>query len=629
MKPLALPLWQRRSAGPAAIAAVFIAMLIWTWQTWADLLVDYGVQLYVPWQLTQGKVLYRDIAHYTGPLSIYYCALAMRIFGTNLRVVEFANLPILIGTVAAIYYLANRLSGRLCATICGISFLILFAFAHLTIAGNYNYVCPYEYEYTHATLLGLICLIFLARLIRTGRMISAAIAGFLTGLIFLTRTEFFVAIIGATAIGMLLLATTMRLARVATACAIFVVAGLIPPVISAALLHLAMPWSTAIHGVLGMWPAILRGNVASQHFYQHSIGLDDLNKSLFLLAVWCGIYAIALAGFFIWAALTKSKPVLPQLIAAFLAGILFAGWRWQQHDWISLFRPLPVIAACVIVISIHQFWRRRHQPEARSTAALAAMLAFFALLLLGKVFLYARIIHYGCWLAMPAAMILLIALFGWIPEFLRRRCAGHAICFTGISGAWIVVLFVYLAMTGAAMKTLTVPTDSGPDRFWADATRGNIVNSAILAAQQIPAGKTLDCFPEGIMINYLARRQTAGPYVNFNPPDLLLFGEDRMLDAIRKTQPDYIFLVHKDTSEFGERFFGVNYGQKLYAWIVQNYQEQPLPMLDLGAEPLRNSQFGIRLLIPRTPPDQRRLTYGPGTAPALHSSAAASISSAE
>jgi 4-amino-4-deoxy-L-arabinose transferase-like glycosyltransferase len=231
MNSLALPLWQRRWAGPAAVAAVFVAMLVWTWQTWADVLVDFGVQLYVPWQLTHGKVLYRDIAHYTGPISVYYNALAFRIFGTNLRVLELANMPVLIAIVAAIYCLAKRLGGRLCATVCGISFIILFAFAHLTIAGNYNYVCPYEYEYTHATLLALICLIFLARLIRTGRMTSAAIAGFLTGMIFLTRTEFFVAIIGAAIAGVFLLAMIDRPARVATACAIFVVAGLIPPVI--------------------------------------------------------------------------------------------------------------------------------------------------------------------------------------------------------------------------------------------------------------------------------------------------------------------------------------------------------------------------------------------------------------
>ena len=116
------------------------------------------------------------------------------------------------------------------------------------------------------------------------------------------------------------------------------------------------------------------------------------------------------------------------------------------------------------------------------------------------------------------------------------------------------------------------------------------------------------------MINYLARRCTSTAYVNFNPPDLLLFGEDRMIAALRRSPPDYVFLVHKDTNEFGERFFGRDYGRHLFAWIWDNYVEQPLPMLNLGAEPLQSAQFGIRLLIPRSRLEQRRLAYG-GTAP--------------
>jgi 4-amino-4-deoxy-L-arabinose transferase-like glycosyltransferase len=132
------PLWQRRWFGPALVALAAVAMLVWTWQTWPDVLVDFGVQLYVPWRLTQGQVLYRDIAHYTGPLSVYYNALAFWLFGASLRVLEIANLPILAATIALIYWLALRLGGRICATICGLSFVALFAFAHLTPSGNYN-----------------------------------------------------------------------------------------------------------------------------------------------------------------------------------------------------------------------------------------------------------------------------------------------------------------------------------------------------------------------------------------------------------------------------------------------------------------------------------------------------------
>ncbi|HEX4055637.1 MAG TPA: hypothetical protein VHX86_15335 [Tepidisphaeraceae bacterium] len=630
--PAVTPLWQRRWAGPAVITAAFVAMLVWTWQTWADLLVDFGVQLYVPWQLSQGKVLYRDIAHYTGPMSVYYNALAFRIFGANLRVLELANLPVLIGIVIAIYYLALRLGGRLCAAICGLSFVTLFAFAHLTIAGNYNYVCPYEYEYTHATLLCLICIIFLWRLVRERRIADAIIAGFLAGMIFLTRSEFFVAIVGAGLAGMVLFAATSRsIARVAIASIGFVLAAALPAVISAGLLRPAMPWPVAIRGVLGMWPSIFTGHVTAQHFYLHSMGLDDLHRSLLLLAAWVAAYAIPIAGFLAWAMIHKLKPATPHLIAAFLIGVILTGWQWQHREWVSLFRPLPIVAVGVTAVSMTQFWRHRREADPKSCAALAAMLGIFALLLLGKVFFYARIIHYGCWLAMPAAMLLLIALFGWIPKAVRRHGGSAALFLSGIGGVWAVVLLVHLAMTAAATKRLTTSVGTGPDQFWADASRADVVNSAILAAEQIiPGNKTLACFPEGIMINYLSRRQTATPYVNFNPPDLLLFGEDQMVAAMNATPPDYIFLVHKDTSEFGERFFGRDYGRKLFAWIDENYVEQPLPMLDLGAEPLRGNRFGIRLLIPRSSLEgQRRVVYGTGAAGPVDSTAAASTSSRE
>ncbi len=199
----------------------------------ADVLVDFGVQLYVPWQLTQGKVLYRDIAHYTGPLSVYYNALAFRIFGANLRVLELANLPILIGIVVAIYYLALRLGGRLCAAVCGISFLMLFAFAHLSIAGNYNLCAPTNTNTrTPCSLPGLRDISRIARDPR-GRMLDSAIAGFLAGMIFLTRSEFFVAIIGAAMVGMLLLAASYRIARVAIICINSSSPRLLPPLISA------------------------------------------------------------------------------------------------------------------------------------------------------------------------------------------------------------------------------------------------------------------------------------------------------------------------------------------------------------------------------------------------------------
>jgi hypothetical protein len=56
-----------RFAIPTVIAAAFAGMLWWSWMKWADLLVDFGRELYTPWRITQGQVLYRDIAAFGPP----------------------------------------------------------------------------------------------------------------------------------------------------------------------------------------------------------------------------------------------------------------------------------------------------------------------------------------------------------------------------------------------------------------------------------------------------------------------------------------------------------------------------------------------------------------------------------
>ena len=47
-----------------------LALTMKTWRKWPDLIVDFGLQMYCPWKLSTGSVLYRDIAYLVGgPLS--------------------------------------------------------------------------------------------------------------------------------------------------------------------------------------------------------------------------------------------------------------------------------------------------------------------------------------------------------------------------------------------------------------------------------------------------------------------------------------------------------------------------------------------------------------------------------
>ena len=73
---------------------------------------------------------------------------------------------------------------------------------------------------------------------------------------------------------------------------------------------------------------------------------------------------------------------------------------------------------------------------------------------------------------------------------------------------------------------------------------------------------------------------------------MALFGEERICEAFQSHPPDLIVVVHKETSEFGFRFFGNDYARRLGAWIKANYR----PVWLRGPPPLRGDEGGILLM---------------------------------
>ncbi len=147
-----------RWGGPLAIVLVAAAMLRWTWGTWPDVLIDFGRELYIPWQLLEGRRLYADMAYFYGPLSPYLNAGWFRLMGVGLRALVLGNLLLLAWLVYVLYQLLSAIGTRRSATIACLVFLALFAFGELTGIGNYNFVCPYAHELTHGVILALTAL---------------------------------------------------------------------------------------------------------------------------------------------------------------------------------------------------------------------------------------------------------------------------------------------------------------------------------------------------------------------------------------------------------------------------------------------------------------------------------------
>jgi hypothetical protein len=212
--------------------------------------------------------------------------------------------------------------------------------------------------------------------------------------------------------------------------------------------------------------------------------------------------------------------------------------------------------------------------------------------MLGKMLLHARVSHYGFALAMPATLLAVVAVVGWLPAWLDRAGAHGVVLRAAALAVLAFAGFAHLRETQRWLERKTTWVGEGRDAFRADA-RGLFVSRAVarLEAAQV---QSLVALPEGAMLNYLARIPNPTPYVNFMPPELIFFGEDAWLAALEAHPPEAIALVHKDSSEYGYRFFGRDYAREVARWVGSRYR----PVAAFGDDPLQpGSAFGVQLLV--------------------------------
>ena len=185
--------WRGTSSRIAFLTALGGTLLFLGWRRWTHVIIDFGRELYVPWRLGEGEVLYRDLAYFNGPLSPYLNSVVFRSLRRQLHVLFLFNIVLLLCITWLLYRLLRRLADPLTATVGCALFLTIFALADLNGFGNYNFVTPYSHEMTHATLLSLMLLLLLGAYLRRPSRWRLIILGLLLGMVFLTKAEFFLA----------------------------------------------------------------------------------------------------------------------------------------------------------------------------------------------------------------------------------------------------------------------------------------------------------------------------------------------------------------------------------------------------------------------------------------------------
>lgn len=587
-----LPAW-------IAIGAATVYMVRTGWGRWHDPVIDFGREIYLAWRITQGDVLYRDLATFNGPLSPYVNALWLTIFGQGLHTLMWCNLAVAAAIMAMVYIITLRVAGRAAAVAAALMFALVSAFSQFGYTGNENYLAPYSHEGTHGIALSLAALLCLHRFARCDSRRWLAATGAAAGLVCLTKVEIALAVVGAVGLGWGASAWLRRVGskRAALEAATLAGGALLPMAVAFALLATAMPAREALLGTLGSLTHIVGSRIAANQYFGAVSGLDDPAGNLGASIRQTAMIAAALLPSLIIALMTHGPARVRRVVCVLVFTSMLAAFWWlsEEIDWPEVGRALTVCTAASVAGWLAWCVRARGAGDASKIAGgvLACAWVVFAALMTLKIALNTRLNHYGFLLAMPALMVLVALLVGWLPSFVSRRNGAGAVLASGSCAVLAGLTLFHVQLSNHMHALRAVEVGRGADTFLVTGRRGNDFAKLMeLLEKNTNASHSVAVMPEGAMVNYLLRRKNPTRYTFFEPSDLIMFGEEKIVAAYAAAPPDFVVYVHVDSAIFGTRYFSKDYAKELHAWIEANYR----PVANVGPPPFESEDGGMLVL---------------------------------
>lgn len=566
-------------AGWLGVLGLLAYSLQVSWLKWPDPQIDFGTQLYAPWRMIEGDVLYRDVAQNYGPLSQSFNALLFAVFGPGLIVLVAANLAIFGLILFTLGRLLRRAWGPGAAILASALFVSVFGFSQYGGVGNSNYATPYAHESTHGFL---VCLLLLGGLIRwleePTRRHSAGV-GFLLGLTAVLKPEFMLA-------GGLLTGATLLLRRHSGSPPgrAYLGAGLLgfilPTAFFALWFALQLPLPEALRAATGAWSILLASpDLASNPLQAYFLGFDKPASNFAVHLVWtAGALALlaALAGA-AWLSRHVTRTWAEYALAT-LAMALLAWLALTRINWLESGRCLFGVAAVYLGLKVWVVLRTDAGPDRISPADCARILfAVLALSLLARMILNGRIAQFGFYQAALAAVLIPAVLVGELSAWLKLE-RGKVLLIGGTLALILPAMAVLALRSRLIMALKTEPVGNGRDRFYAFPPSLNHTGRLVFHVSkflQQQSAPTVLVLPEGLMINYLARKPSPVPPLFFYFHATAHGREALLVQQLEKRPPEWVVLLSRDLRGAGiERYgAGSGSGKELLAWVAGHYNQ--------------------------------------------------------
>jgi hypothetical protein len=591
-------LWLR-FAIPGILIGAGLLMASISWLKWPDLLIDFGEQVYLAWQISEGKMLYKDLAYLHGPFSGYLHALIFKLFGPGILTLAIFNIGLTSALAFLIYIFINKLSDQLTATICTLAFITLFAFGQYSGGGNFNFICAYVYELPHGVALSLLTLYFFSKYIESKSLSSLISAYLACGLVFLTKPEVFLAIATALPAGTAVSFYLQSLDKKSWIKNISICAGafLAAPFLFYIYLSAEFTYGRAFYYLMSPWIYVQSSSSLSLPLYQWILGIDSIASNvkmlfMYLLSGVAIVFSTAMANRYLIRLNYSSRPILISL--GFLSAILLY-LLVKILPPLELLRPLPFIILLLTIYYLTQIIKERNSSSIKPLVLFTVSL--FSFVLLFKIFLNTHVYHYGFALALPATLVCIRWVLYEFPKLPKVFPGTTDFYRSTIAVLGLVIIASHVGFGYQMHQFKGYPVGVGQDTlldYYPELeTRAPIVSDTLKYIQEhIEPGAEIAAIPYGSMINFMSRHRNPLRIFAINPVEAKIHGEDNFLDDLKATTPEYILFVDVDSSRLGSQYFGVNYAQDAYSWIRSHYSLEQ----QFGSTPYTGQGFGVQIL---------------------------------
>ena len=578
-----------RKALPALFPCAVLALLTAaSWQRGIQPYVDTGRELMVPWRVSQGEALYRDVHFHHGPLAPYIGAALDRVAGRSLPARTVFAFAIALAALEALRRIAI---GALPPGRAGVAMAAAIAAAVFLRPGGWLF--PFSFD-TAIAAAGLMWAAWGSDAPGRGRTAAVALGLFAA---LTSRVE--IGAVGLAAVAWGLRRDTRRMA-----------AALLPPVAAAAafygIVSAGIPYGRLVRDG---WLAVLHPPEAFRNVYRTYAGLDAPGLRLLELLLAAVLVVLAICALLVGAAVSRraraplaraAGDVLAIGLVAIPAFLLvFPPESLQAAAWAipPLIRPLPPILLVLAVWRLGSAVRREiGDPLPGIGDATVVVAAFFAarlLLAAGYVGPYDAF-----FLPLP---IVAAAAAAWraarsaapsAGPSLPRLVTAALVLFTLFRTASQVRDYRFPAWTPVATRVGTVVL---PEPV------GGATRAALLALEQrLPAGARVTGFPETGFFNYALGLTSATRYEQYFPGHQDAEAEERLVEELAARPPAAILVANVLAVGEHSPAFGKDYLSRLDAFVRSRFPLAAAWGPGAGPDPrVGDPQFFVAVRVPR------------------------------